>query len=251
MLLEVYYVGGATCILNIDNLIKIGIDPALAPEGTKVDFKGFTSIRRIGPYIEEGIFDDIDIWLVTHMHEDHLDNQGIDVISPSSEVICESENTFHSINNTKCKVLAWGNVYSFIKKDISVEIVSVPAFHAKNFIVRNSIGQINGYVLKIQSRKIRKIIYFTGDTIFSKRITGAIPPNIDIMVANLGNARGSKFFGPLTMDLKMLDKFAESIEPQIIVPIHIDDFSHYEMTKKQVQDAGYKLFPSGKWIALT
>lgn len=251
MTLEMFYVGGATCILNIDNSVKIGIDPALAPEGEKVTFKGFTSIKKIGPRIEEGIFDNIDIWLITHMHEDHLDNQGVDIISQNSRVICESEGTFHKIDNTKCKVLAWGNVFSFAKKDISIEIISVPAFHAKNFIVRNSIGQVNGYVLKIQSGKTRKIIYFTGDTVFNKTIVDAIPKNIDIMVANLGNARGSKLIGPLTMNLKMLSQFVKCIEPRIIVPVHIDDYSHYEMTKKQVQDAGYNIFSAGKWISLT
>ena len=249
MAVEFYYVGAATCLLNIDNCVKIGIDPALLPKDSEVNFKSFNSVRKNAPDVKEGIFDNIDLWLITHSHEDHLDRFGIDVINQDSVVICESKNTA-DILNRKCKVLKWNNSYTFTKGDILVEIIAVPAYHAKNFLICKSVGKVNGYILKIKSGNTERNIYFTGDTVFSKKVVNAVSKPVDVMIANLGNVKGNSLIGPLTMNLKMLDRFIKIIEPNVVVPVHIDDYSHYEMTRKQVTDAGYKIISSGKWIRI-
>ena len=50
------------------------------------------------------------------------------------------------------------------------------------------------------------------------------------------------------MNLKMLRQLNDLLHPKIIYPIHIDDDSHYQTTKKEVTDAGYKVLTIGERI---
>ena len=248
MNVEMFYIGGATCVIKIEDKIKIGIDPALAPKGHKINFKSFTSIKEVEPYKEDGLFENMDLWLITHTHEDHFDQYGKNVISPNVNVICESEDSRKKIEHNRCKILHWGECYQFTKENIKIEIIAVPAYHGQNFIIQNMVGKVNGYIVKVIEGDTQKSIYFTGDTVFKKKIVKAIKEPIDLMVANLGNVKGNSLLGALTMNLEMLGKFKARLQPTKIVPVHIDDYSHYEMSKEQVKNAGYEILPYGKWV---
>ena len=39
----------------------------------------------------------------------------------------------------------------------------------------------------------------------------------------------------------MLNRMKDLLQPKRIYPIHIDDYSHYKTTKKEVEAAGYKV----------
>lgn len=81
------WIGGATFILSIGNL-NIAVDPVLCQKGTVQDYFWFKSERIEQPVYSEGDFENIDLWLITHNHEDHLDSIGLSKISSSSKVIC-------------------------------------------------------------------------------------------------------------------------------------------------------------------
>ena len=51
-----------------------------------------------------------------------------------------------------------------------------------------------------------------------------------------------------TMDLKMLNQMKDLLQPKRIYPIHIDDYSHYKTTKKEVEAAGYRVLAVGETI---
>ena len=53
-----------------------------------------------------------------------------------------------------------------------------------------------------------------------------------------------------TMDLKMLNQMKDLLQPKRIYPIHIDDYSHYKTTKKEVEAAGYKVLAVGEIISI-
>lgn len=50
------------------------------------------------------------------------------------------------------------------------------------------------------------------------------------------------------MDLKMLNRMNDLLQPKRIYPIHIDDYSHYKTTKKEVESAGYRGLAVGETI---
>ena len=94
------------------------------------------------------------------------------------------------------------------------------------------------------------MIYFTGDTIFYSNLIKSVPKNIDAIFANLGAVKADSFGGPFTMDLKMLNQMNNLLQPKNIYPIHIEDYSHYNTTNKEVESAGYRVLAIGETINL-
>ena len=110
------------------------------------------------------------------------------------------------------------------------------------------VGKVNGYQISIASSSETKVIYFTGDTIFYSNLIKSVPKNIDAIFANLGAVKSDSFGGPFTMDLKMLNQMNDLLEPKNIYPIHIEDYSHYNTTNKEVEDANYTVLSIGETI---
>lgn len=87
------YCGVACGVISIDNQFFIGIDPDLSPKGTSVQFKGFVSEKQTDVYKDESLLSKVDVWLITHGHQDHLDDVGRDylkgknVISPNRKIL--------------------------------------------------------------------------------------------------------------------------------------------------------------------
>ena len=94
------------------------------------------------------------------------------------------------------------------------------------------------------------MIYFTGDTISYSNLIKSVPKNIDAIFANLGAVKSDSFGGPFTMDLKMLNQMNDLLQPKNIYLIHIEDYSHYNTTNKEVEAAGYKVLAIGETINL-
>ena len=50
------------------------------------------------------------------------------------------------------------------------------------------------------------------------------------------------------MDLQMLNRMNNLLQPKRIYPNHIDDDSNYKTTKKEVESAGYRVLAVGETI---
>ena len=61
---------------SIDNKFYIGIDPDLSPKGSLVQFKGFVSEKQTYVNNDSELLNKVDLWLITHGHQDHLDDVG-------------------------------------------------------------------------------------------------------------------------------------------------------------------------------
>lgn len=112
------------------------------------------------------------------------------------------------------------------------------------------VGKVNGYQISITSSSETKVMYFTGDTVLYPNLTKNVPQNLDAIFANLGAVESGSFGGPFTMDLKMLTQMKNLLQPKRIYPIHIDDYSHYKTTKKEVEAAGYRVLAIGETVNL-
>ena len=104
--------------------------------------------------------------------------------------------------------------------------------------------------ITIKSPSLTKIIYFTGDTVLYSKLTKNIPQNIDVIFANLGAVKSGSFGGPFTMDLEMLKQMESLLKPKNVYPLHIEDYSHYKTTRKEVEAVGYKVLVAGDSISI-
>ena len=247
--MKIYYIGASTCILDIDNKIKIGIDPAISPINHKINFKSFESIRTKAPKYQASVFENIDVWLITHSHEDHVDSLGKEK-TIGSKIICDIKSASLIFADRKTITLKWKQEYKFIKEGYSVTFTAIPAYHGNSVLTRTLTGKVNGYLVKVDNGICIQTIYFTGDTVYHKKILQYLPQNINVLIANLGNVKSNLFGGPLTMNLSMLKKILTYLQVDKVIPIHIDDYSHYETSISEVKSAGLEILPLGKWIDL-
>lgn len=84
------YYGVACGVLSINDEFYIGIDPDLSPQHTTVQFKGFSSTRMSPTYDDQKLLNKVNLWLLTHEHQDHLDDIGKGFLA-SRAVICHSK----------------------------------------------------------------------------------------------------------------------------------------------------------------
>jgi L-ascorbate metabolism protein UlaG (beta-lactamase superfamily) len=247
--IDFYNVGIATCLIRINGDTTIAIDPALSPLGTSMSFKSFNAVRTAPPIYDDTLFDNTDLWLITHLHEDHFDKFGAEKIDKSVPIIMHPSYAGDSKDYNHIP-LAHGETKDFNFTDFNICITAVPAYHAGNPLVRAVSSAVSGYVMKISKSYDEFIIYFTSDTVYHKNIIKAVKtsfPQIDLLVANLGEIRADKFGGPLTMSVSMLEQFCKQLNPVMVIPVHIDDMSHYATKKSDLTARGFDIISPGVW----
>ncbi len=250
------WIGQATWILSIDD-VKIACDPVLCPKDTvQVYALGMKGRRMTDPAYDAQDFSDIDFWLITHNHEDHLDKKGLEAISPRSKVITHKNaakmlrrNSLHDV-----AALNAGQKITFERKNLSIEIEAIPAMHAKSFLITLFSG-VNGYWITVRKDQARLQIYITGDTVVHKKVIQALSGRTaDILIPFMGAAYGDRSWGPLTLNAKGLKKFVQIVEPRIILPVHFGTFSHLTepvSALEALNDARMKIMKEGQTLGFT
>ena len=225
-----YWIGGATFILSIGNL-NIAVDPVLCKKGTVQDYFWFKSKRIEQPFYTEKDFENIDLWLITHNHEDHLDSIGLSKISLLSSVVCNG-NSYKKLKEKgikKLSILKWKQTKEFNLKDYQIKIEAIPAIHGVNPLSASFAGKGNGYYLTISKGNEKINIYVTGDTVYKNGIVKKLEnKKVDLLIPNMGAAKQGSWIMTLTLNSKMLKKMINKLNPKIVIPVHYGTFEHYK-----------------------
>lgn len=225
-----HWIGGATFVITIGNL-NIACDPVLCERGKVQDYFWFKSKRLEEPMYDEKTFSNIDLWLITHNHEDHLDSIGLSKIYSSSKIIC-NKNSSKKLRETQTKdltVLNWKQTKELNVNDYNLEIEAIPAIHGVNPLSALLAGKVNGYYLTISKGKEKIRIYITGDTVYKNKIIRALKhKEIDLLIPNMGAAKQGSWIMTLTLNSKMLKKMITKLDPKLVIPVHYGTFEHYK-----------------------
>jgi L-ascorbate metabolism protein UlaG (beta-lactamase superfamily) len=254
------WIGGASWILTFDNF-KIACDPVLCPKGHVQNYRVFESTRLNEPIYKSSDFEDIGLWLLTHNHEDHSDNLGLDVIARDAKIVAHEslkpvalERQFSDIT-----YLEWNKSTTIQHNGVRIGITAIPAIHAYRKIFSTQIGNGNGFLVEIAKEEFNYTIYVTGDSVFKKsRIKSLENQNIDLIVANIGSAMigkalMSKIIGRVTNNISDLIKLKLHLKPKLIIPVHWGTFSHYTERPENESFAAHpeiKLIEHGSEIIL-
>jgi L-ascorbate metabolism protein UlaG (beta-lactamase superfamily) len=238
--------------IKSDEILTIGCDPVLKPEGTEYDFRIFKSRRIVAPVYEESVFKDADLWLITHGYADHIDSAGISKINYNLAVLSEKNaERFFESDFKLLEYLTWDREKTYKLKNHTITVKAIPAMHGSNFLMRTLAGRVNGYLLSIDNSTECKRVYITSDTVYTKKIARSIgEKKIDLMIVNLGNVQSRMFGGPLTMDIPMLKKVISDLKPEKTIPVHYDDFTHYTTKSEDLRKRNFTLYPKGRWHAI-
>ena len=239
MKLDFNLVGSGTWVLNVDNKFKIGCDPALAPKGTKYIYKGLKTSRVVSPVYDEATFNNVKLWLITHGHFDHIDRKGLEVIKNGTKIVSHknANKLLKKKENIDITYIKWDEAKTYIIDGYKVKVIAVPAIHGMNTLAKLLMGGVNGYLITIKKGNESKSLYATSDAVYSDEIVERLKnKSVDILVANLGQAKSQMIGGPFTMNIDMLNKFIKELNPKVILPIHINDFEHFETTNEELEN---------------
>lgn len=233
-----YWIGGATFILSVGDL-TIAVDPVLCEKGTVQDYFWFKSTRMEEPVFDDKDFDDIDLWLITHNHEDHLDTLGLSKIATETRVVT-NKNTSKKLQEKGIKdliILPWAEIKKYTIKGYEIEIEAIPAIHGVNPLSALFAGKVNGYYLTISDGKEKTRIYITSDTVYKNKVVKALKNReIDLMIPNMGAAKQGSWIMTLTLNSKMLKKFISQLNPKVVIPVHYGTFEHYKEPIERIQE---------------
>jgi N-acyl-phosphatidylethanolamine-hydrolysing phospholipase D len=245
------WIGSATWVMRINEL-KIACDPVLCPKNTVQHYApGFNTIRLTDPVFEEDDFKNIDIWLISHEHEDHLDKYGLAKVDPETIIVAnrKAEKIFNEIRPKKLYLVKYNQILSYQLKGLSVEIKVMPTVHASNPLMAYFLSGGNGYWLTIKNKDAQLPIYVTGDTVKHEKVMNAIRGlKADILIPNMGDAWRNYFGGPLTFSIKTLQPVIDTIKPEIILPVHFASFAHFPETSSTIKawnNEKVKIFTEG------
>lgn len=235
MKINIELITNASLVINIDNQIKLATDPTLAPKGTSI---GFGIKSKYDPVYNENTFKNIDMWLLTHNHKDHLDNQGLAVIPQDGLIVApKAMNKFltkHSFNNFN--QLTWNEAYILNIADYQIKVTAIAAFHGHNKLAINLMGKVNGYLIEITKGEISKTIYLTADTVYSEKYKEVIKEigKIDLLVLTLGGATPPLPISKkkITFTIEEGQQVIKLIKPQNCLAVHIDEYEHFTTTRK-------------------
>lgn len=216
--------------MTIGNL-NIACDPVLCKKGTIQNYFWFRSKRLEEPVYNEKTFYNIDLWLITHNHEDHLDSAGLSQIDKETKVI-SNRNTSKILTIkgiTDLTVLDWHKSKKFSIKGYEIEIKAIPAIHGINPLSALFAGKVNGYYLTISNGKEKARVYITGDTVYKNKVVNSLDgKEIDLLIPNMGAAKEGSWIMTLTLNSKMLKKMITKLNPKIVIPVHYGTFAHYK-----------------------
>ncbi len=220
--------------MQIDT-IKIACDPVLCPKDHIQDYKYFKTKRLNAPVFDESELRNVNLWLLTHNHEDHIDKYGIKMIDTNASIVShESLKSYLKKDIYKnVQFLKWNQNTAFSFSGISVAVKAVPAIHARNKLLGNQIGNGNGYLLEISKGKFDYSVYITGDSVYSQGTRNYLgSSNIDLIIANAGAAMVgksllSRIIGRITNNSNDIKRMITELHPGVLIPVHWGTFSHY------------------------
>jgi L-ascorbate metabolism protein UlaG (beta-lactamase superfamily) len=240
---SIFFIGTATVIIRYAGF-TILTDPNFIHAGDHVHLGyGLTSKRLTDPAIDIEQLPTLDLCVLSHYHGDHFDKVAEENLDPELPIVT----TGHAARKLKAVgfksplALDTWQAFVFKKGSVSLRITSMPGKHGPG-IAQALLPPVMGSMLEFVNAadQILLAIYISGDTLFHKDLY-EIPkrhPKIDLGLFHLG---GTRIMGlRLTMDGAEGLQSVRVIEPDVVIPIHYNDYSVFKSPLEEFKQAARK-----------
>lgn len=211
---------------------RLLIDPMLGPSGSQPPIPE-TENQVPNPLVElpipaESLVAGLSAAVVTHLHPDHLDQEGAAALKGGPPVLCQ-EREAPALTRAGLKAQALSE-----PTDIGgVRITPTSGQHGHGAIARE-MGPILGVVLTAEGLPT---VYVAGDTIWCDEVREAIEAHApDVIVVNAG---APAFVGtePITMNAADVVSVAEAAPDAVVIPVHMEAINHCAEPRDAVRAA--------------
>ncbi len=236
---SIFFIGTATVLIRYRGF-TILTDPNFLHRGDTVHLGyGLRSQRRTEPAIGFEELPDVDLVLLSHMHEDHFDrlvekrlDRRMPIVSTPHSTLVLKRKGFLSTH-----ALSTWDRFEVRKGASRMTITAMPAKHGPS-VVSSLLPPVMGSMLELDRGDGTTFrLYVSGDTMIHEQLR-EVPkryPDIDLALLHLG---GTRVLGILvTMDAKEGLEALRLIDPKEAIPIHYDDYTVFKSPLSDFQEA--------------
>jgi len=175
--------------------------------------------------------DDVDLVVLSHIHEDHLDQAALarldrrrPVVAPVADVPALRRKGFADVRG-----LDWGDSETQAGAPGEVRLTAVVARHSRDPATSKLLGRGNGYWFEFSRGDWRRTLYWTGDTMPTPDVVLAVRAlgRPDILVPHVGGVGPGGPFGPISMAAGDVVELADALRPRYLLPIHHSTYAFY------------------------
>jgi L-ascorbate metabolism protein UlaG (beta-lactamase superfamily) len=246
-------IGGPTALIEWSGW-RILTDPTFDPPGRRYSFGLGTSSRKtVGPALSLEEVGAVDLVLLSHHgHADNLDDQGRAGLSHAG-VVATTLAGAKAIHHHDIRGLKPGDSTVLTAPDRpDLHVTATPGRHGPP-LSRALVGPVLGFALRLDDAE-RPGLWMTGDTVLFRAVRKAAKGmEPDVMLAHVGAVRF-----PLTaritytMDAAAAVDLAELAGAGLIVPVHVEGWSHFAQKERAAARAfeASRLRDRVRWVPL-
>jgi L-ascorbate metabolism protein UlaG (beta-lactamase superfamily) len=201
---------------------RVLVDPMLDPEGRRPPVEDSRPQRR-NPLCElpepaEVVVGRLDGVIVTHLHEDHLDDTAVDLLRKDVPLLCQPPDEGVLRDRGFSDVRPVADVADWD----GIAVTRTGGRHGTGAIA-DALAPVSGFVLAAEGEPK---LYIAGDTIFCDEVTAALDEHHpDVVVVNAGGARFIEG-DPITMTADDVVAVARHAPNATVVAVHMEAINH-------------------------
>jgi L-ascorbate metabolism protein UlaG (beta-lactamase superfamily) len=243
---SLFFVGTATMLLELEPFTVL-TDPNFLHRGESVGIGyGLLRSRRLTePAISIDALPPLDLVVLSHHHEDHFDRRVTERLDRTVPILTtpDAAQALRKVGFRRATALRTWQLASFVRDNWALTVTALPGRHGPA-LMTPFLPSVMGSLLELRrlDRAESLRIYISGDTLVHDDLW-EIPsrfPGIDLALLHLG---GTRIMGLLlTMDGKQGVEAIRIVRPEIVVPIHYDD---YDIFKSPLDDFRHEVVRAG------
>jgi L-ascorbate metabolism protein UlaG (beta-lactamase superfamily) len=209
---------------------RVLVDPMLDPEGRRPPVEDSRPERR-NPLCElpepaEVVVGRLDGVIVTHLHEDHLDDTAVDLLRKDVPLLCQPPDEGVLRDRGFADVRPVGDA---LELD-GVAIARTDGRHGTGEIA-DMLAPVSGFVLSAPGEPT---LYVAGDTVWCDDVAAALAAHEpDVVVVNAGGARFTSG-DPITMTADDVVAVAAAAPDARVVAVHMEAINHCLETRSDL-----------------
>ncbi len=204
-------------------------DPVFSVKHGIESFAGIEKNPTIDlPFPVADILKDVDMVLVSHLHQDHFDAAAKEILPKDLPIFCKPEDENNIRESQFKKITAVDKTTTFE----GIGITRTPGSHADNIKWQDILGSVCGFVFRAENEPT---VYWAGDTILTDEVKKTIrdtQPDI-IITHSCGAVLDDS--GPIVMDSQQTIEVCKTAPDAIVVAIHLEALDHGTVTRDDVR----------------
>ena len=228
--MELRLVRHATLLVEIGGR-RLLVDPMFDEPGARAAVVNTANDRRNPlvplPRPAAQVVDGVDAVLVTHLHEDHLDEAAVRALPPSSLLFCQPEDA------TTLRERGFADVHPIDDFALfqGLTIQRTPARHGRGEI-GDRMAPASGFVIEAGDEPG---LYVAGDTVWCDEVAATMRAREPLVT--VVNAGAAQFVagGPITMDADDVIATARAEPLKHVVAVHMDAINHCLLTRDELR----------------